>query len=90
MEFLIVRGCNKDRMGLKALKVAVQSDSVDVMNCCFVSDYWSENVNVRIEQPNAASDIVTPRFKLAMAARDVDMVRYLSRFFIGGDDGMQA
>lgn len=90
MEFLIVRGCNKDRMGVKALEVAVQSDSVDVMNCCFVSDYWSENVGVRIEQQNAASDIVTPRFKLAMAARDVDMVRSLSRFVIGGDDGMQA
>lgn len=88
-KLLIVAGCNTDNMGLTVLQLAVDSGSVDTVDCCFPSDYWSDDIG-RIEREDAGREIVKPRLELAMEARDFDMVRSLSRFFEGEDAGMEA
>lgn len=90
MKLLIVAGCNEDDMGLTALQVAVDSGSVDVVDCCFPSDYWSEDILGRTEKQGAAREIVIPSLELAMGVRYFDMVRSLSRFVERRDDGLEA
>ena len=38
LEFLIVEGCAKDGMGLKALEVAIEFGSAAILECCFSTD----------------------------------------------------
>eukprot|EP00904_Undaria_pinnatifida_P010032 jgi/Undpi1/6159/HiC_scaffold_20.g08643.m1 len=81
LKFLIVAGCYKDQMGLKALEVAVESGSAAMLDCCDISDLrHSENGFVLDEQRVEAEAIVTPPLKEAIASRDLEMVRSLSHF----------
>eukprot|EP00904_Undaria_pinnatifida_P007111 jgi/Undpi1/352/HiC_scaffold_1.g00348.m1 len=81
LKFLIVAGCYKDQMGLKALEVAVESGGAAMLDCCDISDLrHSENGFVLDEQRVEAEAIVTSPLKEAIASRDLEMVRSLSRF----------
>eukprot|EP00904_Undaria_pinnatifida_P006473 jgi/Undpi1/2956/HiC_scaffold_14.g06333.m1 len=81
LKFLIVAGCYKDQMGLKALEVAVESGSAAMLDCCDISDLrHSENGFALDEQRVEAEAIVTPPLKEAIASRDLEMLPSLSHF----------
>jgi len=89
LKLLIVAGCYKDQMGLKALEVAVESGSAAIVDCCYSSDLGrNEHGFILDEQWVAAEAIVTPPLQEAMAGRDFGMVRSLSRFLgAAGESG---
>ena len=81
LKLLLVEGCNKDGMGVKALEVAVSSGRPDVVECCHTSDLGRDACgNILVEQFAAAENIATPPLKLALAARHREMIGPLCRF----------
>ena len=81
MKLLIVEGCYKYQMRVKALEVAVSSGRADLVVCCCTADLGrDEDGYILDEQLVAAEAIPTPPLKLAVAARDGEMMGPLSRF----------
>ena len=81
LKLLIVEGCYKYQMGVKALEVAVRSGRADLVACCYTADLGrDEDGYILDEQLVAAEAIPTPPLKLAVAARDGKMKGRLPRF----------
>ena len=91
LKLLIVEGCYKDQMGLKALEVAVESGSAVILECCYSTDLGrDEDGYILNEQFVAAEAIATPPLQEAMAGRDFGMVQPLSRFLWESGGWMEA
>ena len=91
LELLIVQGCYKDQMGVKALEVAVSSGRADLVACCYSTDLGGdEDGYILGEQLVAAEAIVTPSLKLAVAARHGEMMGPLCSFLRAGGGWMEA
>lgn len=91
LKLLMVEGCYKDEMGVKALQVAVRSGRADLVACCYPSDLGrDEHGYILNEQFAAAEAIATPPLKLAVAARHGEMMGPLCRFLGEGGEWMEA
>lgn len=91
LKLLMAEGCCKDELGVKALEVAVRSGRVDLVACCYSTDLGrDEDGYILDEQFSAAEAIATPPLKLAVAARDGEMMRPLCRFLGEGGEWMEA
>jgi len=71
--WLMEQECPLDGMGLKALKLAIEADSVELLQRCFVED-------VDFADRGKADDVAGLRLKSALEGREVEKVGPLSRF----------
>ena len=60
LKLLIVEGCYKDQMGLKALEVAVESGSAVIVECCYSTDLGRDEDGYILNEQFVAADYSNP------------------------------
>lgn len=81
LEWLIVAGCPKDNMGLKALRVAVDSGRAEVLSGCSADDVFAGiEDGVYTDEHAKADDIAANALMYSLCKRDASMVKALTEF----------